>query len=295
MQICGINIFEELYFIDIWCTTFRQVFKDFIKWLFQTEIVISVIIVIVAIVLYKLWNKIFNKKNDSEEMEKDLLPKKIHWPFIIGAVILLSFIYLVIQTTNLTCQTINRDQQDTQVSIFSEPPLSNYNEIIDFPNCNFNIIDWPICNFNEKDYPCKYSIVEGDIFFDIAQCAFGNIQKAELIAELYRDKNGSIQTLLPDTFVIIPNSDHLDYEEYHSYYFSLLEIPIAECEKDSLSFPCWYRSERESYEFLANLYPSSIKVNCVHAANKTEYSRELHQLIPKTIENGTIVVLPVCE
>jgi len=156
----------------------------------------------------------------------------------------------------------------------------------------------PECIFEEKKFPCQYLTRENEFAKDIANAAYSNrTELAGRIMELYRDKDGGIRVLMANQRIIIPDPDQEQDLDYYKCYFQQLLYPaIMQCpDSDSLTTPCWYISKGESYEELTTKYPIEIEVECIKAANKTEWSKEANNLVPKTIESGTVIVLPVCK
>lgn len=176
---------------------------------------------------------------------------------------------------------------------FEGQPKTQYNEK---PYSEFHEIeDLPICNFDIQKFPCKYWTKDDEFAKDIANAAYKNrTNLVERIMELYRDKeNGGIPVFKSNLHIIIPEPGGERNSKYYEFYFQLLTTPITQCTNiDSPQTPCWYISEGESYEELATHYSTTINDLCIREANKTEWDGL--QLVPKTIEQGTMIMLPVC-
>jgi len=160
---------------------------------------------------------------------------------------------------------------------------------------SINELPWCKSMPNMSVYPCKYlTQLIPNSFEDIARLIYGNVAYSGRIAELYRDPvSGTIPALQADVITIIPEYTGTRDEKYYKHYFGLLNPSIRECDMNHITFPCWYISEGFSYEKLVSLY-SSLKVECLKQANKTEYNAWLIKLTPEIPNLGDLVVLPVC-
>ncbi len=157
------------------------------------------------------------------------------------------------------------------------------------------IQDLPICIPKDENFPCRY-LTTGENPEDIADAFYSHrTELAGRIMEFYRDENGTIPVFKENKTIIIPEDIRKRDLEYYEFYFQLLDYPISQCPYIiSPPTPCWYISKGESYKELANGYPTIIKDSCIPGANKTEWSKTDYGLLPKTIEPGTMIVLPVC-
>ncbi len=221
-------------------------------------------------------------------LEPSISFQNIKFPKWHVAVLVISIISLLtLSTIGVKQLILNYFNSNDEISIFS---TTDYHSISDLPECNFD----------DKYFPCRYRTQPEEFAKDIALKAYNNITLSGRIMELYRDKNGNIPTLTNDKEIIIPDINQELNQEYYEYYFQLIEYPISQCsDLKEPNIPCWYISsdeENETYEMLATLYPWDIKVDCIKAANKTEWSNEGEGgLVPKEIKAGIMIVLPYCD
>ena len=254
--------------------------------LWWIKVSFKIISIVIACLGIKNDPPLFGKEKVEEEQQREIKKKRI-WYVVIFLVYLFG-IYSLLRDYDIL-PPISPDKVTKSTITVPMVPAITSTPIYK------TIQDLPVCNSEDKNFPCRY-LTLGENQKDIANVFYS--YRTELVGrimELYRDESGTIPVFKENKLIIIPEDYREQDLDYYEFYFRLLDPPIFQCQYiNSPPTPCWYISKGESYKELANGYPTVIKESCIPGANKTEWSKTEDGLVPKTIESGKMIMLPVC-